>query len=54
MLQEVSRRVSVGENGLSLGAIQLQESDVPAVAHLNKYGKPYDPQVTSSPIYVEP
>jgi plastocyanin len=53
-LEETSRQVTVGENGVSLGAIHLQESDVPATAHLNKYGKQYDPQVTSIPIYVQP
>lgn len=53
-LEEISRQVGVGENGLSLGTIHLQESDLPAIAHLNKYGKQYDPQVTSTSIYVQP
>jgi len=53
-LKELSRQVTVDEDALSLGNIPLQESDAPVSAHLNKYGKQYDPQVFSSPIYLEP
>jgi hypothetical protein len=53
-LKELSRQVTVGEDAMSLGSIHLQESVEPVTAHLNKYGKPYDPQVFSSPLYVQP
>src|SRR5208282_2085861 len=53
-LQEVSRQITVGEEATSLGSIHLQESDEPVTAHLNKYGKQYDPEVFSSPLYVQP
>jgi len=53
-LQELSRQVRVGEDAMSLGGIHLQESEAPVTAHLNKYGKQYDPQVFSSPLYVQP
>jgi plastocyanin len=53
-LDELSRRVTVGEGATSLGSIQLQESGELVTAHLNKYGKQYDPEVFSSPIYVQP
>jgi plastocyanin len=53
-LRAVSRTVTVGEGITSLGNIPLQQSDEPVTAHLNKYGKPYDPQVFASPLYVQP
>ncbi len=53
-LEALSRPITVGENATSLGNINLRESGEPAVAHLNKYGKPYDPDVFPSPIYVKP
>ena len=53
-LRELSRQVTVGEDAMPLGSIHLQESDVSVTAHLNKYGKQYDPQVSLSPIYVQP
>jgi plastocyanin len=53
-LQELSRQITVGEDASSLGSIHLQESDEPVTAHLNKYGKQYDPEVFSSPLYVQP
>jgi len=53
-LKELSRQVTVGEDATSLGSIHLQESDEPVTAHLNKYGKQYDPEVFSSPLYVQP
>jgi plastocyanin len=53
-LGELSRQITVGENALSLESIHLQESDEAVTAHLNKYGKQYDPEVFSSPLYVQP
>jgi hypothetical protein len=53
-LKELSRQVTVGEEATPLGRIHLQESDEPVTAHLNKYGKQYDPEVLSSPLYVQP
>jgi hypothetical protein len=54
ILEEVSRQITVGEGSESFGNILLHESTEPATAHLNKYGKQYDPEVFSSPIYVQP
>jgi plastocyanin len=54
ILKELSRQVTVGEDATSLGSIHLQESNEPVTAHVNKYGKPYDPGVFSSPLYVQP
>ncbi len=53
-LESVSHQVTIGENDTSLGSIHLRESAEPAAAHLNKYGKPYDPELFSNPIYVKP
>ena len=53
-LNELSRQITVAEDATSLGSIRLQESQEPVTAHLNKYGKQYDPQVFSSPLYVQP
>jgi len=53
-LQALSRQITVGEDAPSLGSIHLQESGEPVTAHLNKYGKQYDPEVFSSPLYVQP
>ena len=53
-LEELSRQATVGEDAMTLGSIRLQESIEPATAHLNKYGKQYDPEVFSSPLYVQP
>jgi hypothetical protein len=53
-LQELSRQISVDEDTMSLGGIHVQESHEPVTAHLNKYGKQYDPDVFSSPLYVQP
>ena len=53
-LKELLRLVKVGEDATRLGSIHLQETDEPVTVHLNKYGKPYDPQVFSSPVYVQP
>ena len=53
-LQDLSREVTVAESGTTLANIHLQESDVPVTAHLNKYGKPYDPDAFSSPLYEKP
>jgi hypothetical protein len=53
-LNELSRQITVAEDATSLGSIRLQESQEPVTAHLNKYGKQYDPEVFSSPLYVQP
>ena len=53
-LEELSRKVTVREEATSFGTVQLQESGDPVASHLNKYGKHYDPEVFSSPFYVEP
>lgn len=53
-LNELSRQISIEENSVSLGSVHLQESDKPITVHLNKYGKQYDPDVFSSPLYVQP
>jgi hypothetical protein len=53
-LNELSRQISVEENAVLLGSIHLRESVKPVTAHLNKYGKQYDPDVFSSPLYVQP
>ena len=53
-LEDLSRNVTVGEDAVSLGRIHLQESDQPIAAHLDKYGKHYDPEVFSSPVYLKP
>jgi hypothetical protein len=53
-LEQLSRQVSVEGKAVSLGGILLRESAQPAVAHLNKYGNQYDPEVFSSPLYVSP
>jgi len=53
-LEELSRQVTVGEDATSLGSIHLQETGEPVTAHLNKYGKQYDPEVFASPLYAQP
>jgi hypothetical protein len=44
----------VREESFAAGTIRLQQSADQVSAHLNKYGRPYDPQVFSSPIYLKP
>jgi len=53
-LAEISRQVTVSDESMALGSIHLQQSSAPVTAHLNKYGKQYDPQVYSTPLYVQP
>jgi hypothetical protein len=53
-LNELSQQITVAESVTSLGSIRLQESEAPVTVHLNKYGKQYDPEVFSSPLYVQP
>jgi plastocyanin len=53
-LQEFSPEITVREGGATLGSVRLRESDAPVTAHLNKYGKQYDPDVFTSPIYLKP
>ncbi len=53
-LNKFSRQVTVGEDATPLGSIHLQETNDPVTAHLNKYGKHYDPEVFSSPVYLQP
>lgn len=53
-LKEASRKVTVGNDNSSLGTIRLQRSRELVMVHPNKYGRNYDPQVFSSPIYSQP
>lgn len=53
-LKETAREVTVGAETSSLGTIRLQQSRELAIVHPNKYGRKYDPQVFSSPIYSQP
>ena len=53
-LDALSRQITLSENATSLGNIHIQETDQPVSTHLNKYGKPYDPEVFSSPAYLKP
>jgi plastocyanin len=53
-LSELSRQVTIGEDSTILGTIHLQESREMITVHSNKYGKSYDPQVFSNPMYVQP
>jgi plastocyanin len=54
MLKDLSRELTVGDDAAVLGTIHLQKSQEPVMIHPNKYGKNYDPQVFSSPAYVQP
>jgi plastocyanin len=54
ILKEASRQIDVGVNDVSLGSIQLEEDQKMVMVHPNKYGRDYDPQVFSSPIYSQP
>ena len=53
-LKEASREVTVGTETSSLGTIRLQQSRKLVLVHPNKYGRKYDPEVFSSPIYSQP
>ena len=53
-LNEVSREVTVGADTSTLGTIRLKQSKELVMVHPNKYGRKYDPQVFSSPIYSQP
>ena len=53
-LQEASREVTIGPEGSFLGTIRLQQSRKLVLVHPNKYGRNYDPEVFSSPIYSQP
>ena len=53
-LKEASREVTVGKETSSLGTIRLQQSRKLVLVHHNKYGRKYDPEVFSSPIYSQP
>jgi len=50
-LRGASRQITVEGETTSLGSIQLRESAQPVMAHLNKYGKQYDPQLFSNSLY---
>jgi plastocyanin len=54
MLKTLSKPISVSAESTAFGEIRVEESSEPITTHLNKYGKQYDPQVFSSPIYVQP
>lgn len=53
-LKGASREVTVGADAASLGKIRLERSRELIVIHTNKYGRKYDPQVFSSPVYSQP
>ena len=53
-LQEASREVTIGPDVSSLGTIRLQQSPRLVLVHPNKYGRNYDPEVFSSPVYSQP
>ncbi|TAM84412.1 MAG: hypothetical protein EPN47_01705 [Acidobacteria bacterium] len=53
-LKAASREVTIGADASSLGTIRLEQSRELVMIHANKYGKQYDPQVFSSPIYSLP
>jgi hypothetical protein len=53
-LKQASRDVTVGIETFSLGTIRLQRSRKLVLVHPNKYGRKYDPEVFSSPIYSQP
>jgi plastocyanin len=53
-LKEASREVTIGTDATSLETIRLERSKELVMAHPNKYGRKYDPQVFSSPIYSQP
>ncbi len=53
-LKALSREVVVGQAGITIGPLELHESSKMILLHPNKYGKSYDPQVFSSPIYAQP
>lgn len=53
-LQEASRGVAIGTDGSFLGTIRLEQSPKLVLVHPNKYGRNYDPEVFSSPIYSQP
>ena len=52
-LQAYSREITVTESTVSLGALQLRETDTMA-GHKNKYGRDYDPPTPDSPAYAKP
>ncbi|HKT12981.1 MAG TPA: hypothetical protein VJW77_14265 [Terriglobia bacterium] len=53
-LQEAAREVTIGPDVSSLGTIRLEQSQKLVLVHPNKYGRNYDPEVFSSPIYSQP
>ncbi|MBI4165652.1 MAG: hypothetical protein HY508_07965 [Acidobacteria bacterium] len=53
-LKSLGRIVTIDENAVSLGRIQLSGSNPFLEQHLNKYGKPYDSLAPSDPIYGRP
>lgn len=53
-LAGLSRQITVSDQGTALGSIHVQESNAPVAAHLNKYGKQYDPEVFATPLYTQP
>jgi plastocyanin len=53
-LKAASREVTVRAETFSLGTIRLDRSRELVMVHPNKYGRNYDPQVFSSPIYSQP
>lgn len=52
-LQAYNREITMTEGTVSLGALQLHETDIVAT-HKNKYGRDYDPPAPDSPAYARP
>jgi plastocyanin len=53
-LATLSRELTIGDENALLGTIALERSRQVVTTHSNKYGKDYDPQVFSSPAYIQP
>lgn len=53
-LKAFGRVVTLDENSVSLGRIQLSGGNSVLLQHLNKYGQDYDTPPTSSPLYDHP
>jgi plastocyanin len=53
-LATLTRELTIGAENELLGTITLEKSRHVVTTHSNKYGKDYDPQVFSSPAYIQP
>jgi plastocyanin len=54
LLKDVAGELIVSDDTAVIGTIHLQKSGDLVMIHANKYGKPYDPDVFSSPAYPRP